>query len=390
VSDTANHEDFISSFLPSGYHRTARENADKNNITQTAFGGNVVYRTGRWQAGLNGMYYHFSFPVHKRDEPYNLYSIHGKIWYNFSLDYSYTYKNLHVFGEAAADKNFNRAFIHGILVCVDSKVDVSLIQRTISASFQSINGNAFTENTYPSNETGFYCGITVRPGLGWKFDAYGDISKFPWLKYLVDAPGYSNGFLAQITYTPNKQVELFSSFRSETKQHNQADNLPTLQRGNNGTHFLVFKHKKNWRTQLSFKANPALTLRSRVELLWYTSDDSRDHIEKGFLSFLDFLYRPMLVPYSMVFRIQYFESDSYDSRLYAFENDVLYSYSIPAFYDKGFRYHLTINYDLNKRISCWFRWSQIIYRDKSVISNGTDEIKGNKKSEIKLQVRVIL
>ena len=71
---------------------------------------------------------------------------------------------------------------------------------------------------------GFYAGISIRPAAAWRFDAYGDIYKFPWLKYLVDAPSYGKDFLAQLTYTPNKQVEIYTRFRNETKQANQSDN----------------------------------------------------------------------------------------------------------------------------------------------------------------------
>ena len=67
VADTVNHENLISSFLTSGYHRTSSENAERNNLTQTAFGGNVIYRNkpgstanGNWHIGVNGIYYNFS------------------------------------------------------------------------------------------------------------------------------------------------------------------------------------------------------------------------------------------------------------------------------------------------------------------------------------------
>ncbi len=386
VADTVNNEDFISSFHTSGYHRTSSENADRNNLTQTAFGGNIIYRSNKWHVGVNGIYYSFSLPVLKRDEPYNLYAISGKNWYNFSVDYSYTHKNIHLFGEAAADKNFNKAFINGLLVSVDTRVDISFVQRTMSASYQSINGNAFTENTYPGNETGFYAAVTIRPAIGWRIDVYGDIYKFPWLKYLVDSPGYGKDFLAQLTYTPNKQVELYSRFRSETKQSSQPDPLPPVGGAGVGsvTNFLVSMPKQNWRTQLSYKVNTAITLRNRVELLWYDNNHGANS-EIGFLTFFDVLYKPMLTPYSAVLRLHYFETDSYNSRIYAYENDVLYSYSIPAFYDKGFRYYLSLNFDISKRISFWLRWAQTIYRDKVSVGSGPDEINGNKKSEIKLQ-----
>ena len=380
VADTVNNEDFISSFLTSGYHRTLSENEDRNNLTQTAFGGNILYRSNRWQIGLNGIYYKFSLPIQKRNEPYNLFAISGKQWYNFSIDYSFTYKNLHFFGEGAADKNFNKAFINGLLISVDTRVDVSIVQRTIQKGYQSINGNAFTENTYPTNETGLYTGVTIRPAIGWKFDLYGDIYKFPWLKYLVDAPSNGKDFLAQLTYTPNKKVEIYSRYRNETKQSNQSDNLTV-------TNFLATIPKQSWRTQVMFKLNSSVALRNRVELLWF--DKKGKNNENGFLTFFDIIYKPMLNPISGVVRLQYFETGGYNSRIYAYENDVLYSYSIPSFSDKGFRYYATFNFDLTRTISIWLRWAQTIYNNKKMVGSGLDEIQGNRRSELKLQGRWI-
>jgi hypothetical protein len=381
AADTVNNEDFISSFLTSGYHRTESELADRNILTQSTFGGNIAYRTNRWQVGVNGVYYRFSSPVQKRDEPYNLYAISGDIWYNFSVDYSYTYKNLHFFGEAAADKNFDKAFVNGLLVSVDPKVDISVVQRTIAAGYQAVNGNAFTENTYPTNETGFYVGASVRPAAGWRIDTYADVFKFPWLKYLVDAPSNGKDFLTQVTYTPNKQTEIYSRFRYESKQANQSANSTV-------TNFLVFLPRQNWRTQVSFKPNQFLTLRSRAEMLWY--DKKGNNSEKGFLGFIDIGYKPMMKPLSGILRLQYFETDGYNSRLYAYENDVLYSYSIPAFFDRGFRYYLNLNYDLTRKITIWLRWAQTLYSDKKSIGSGLDEIEGNSRSELRLQVRLFL
>lgn len=381
VADTVNNEDFISSFLTSGYHRTESELADRNKLTQSTLGGNLAYKTNRWQLGMNGVYYRFSSPVQKRDEPYNLYAVSGDTWHNFSIDYSYTFKNLHLFGEAAADKDFDKAFINGLLLSVDPKVDISVVQRTIAPGYQAINGNAFTENTYPTNETGFYIGAAIRPATGWRIDAYADVFKFPWLKYLVDAPANGKDFLTQVTYTPNKQTEIYSRFRYESRQANQSGNSTV-------TNFLVFLPRQNWRTQVSFKPNQFLTVRSRAEMLWY--DKKGNNSERGFLGFVDVGYKPMLKPFSGILRLQYFETDGYNSRLYAYENDVLYSYSIPAFFDKGFRYYLNLNYDLTRKLTLWLRWAQTLYSDKQNIGSGLDEIEGNSRSELKLQLRLFL
>ena len=376
VTDTVTHENFISSFLNSGYHRTAIENADRNNLRQLSVGGNIIYHHNHWHIGLNTVYYNFSFPVQKRNDPYNAFAINGKSWSNFSVDYSYTFRNLHFFGEAAADKNLHTAFINGLLISADPCVDLSVVQRSISQEYQAVYGNAFTENTYPTNEKGLYAGISIRPAADWKLDMYADVYKFPWLKYLADAPGYGKDFLAQLIYTAGKQLEIYSRYRCEAKQSNQPDN-------NTVTNYLVLVPKQGWRTQLNYKTDRSITLRSRIEMLWYDKGEKGE--ENGFLVFFDLVYKPLLKPYSGNIRLQYFETDDYNSRIYAYENDVLFSYSIPAFYDKGYRYYINISYDLKKKFSVWLRLAQTIYRGKNSIGSGPDEINCNHKTEIKLQ-----
>jgi hypothetical protein len=156
----------FSSLLTSGYYRTLSEIADKNKINLTSFGGNISYRISSLKIGWNAVAHHFNIPLQKRDEPYNLFAISGKEVFNSSVDYSYTYKNIHLFGEAAVDKNFHKAFINGALLSVDPKVDLSFLYRNIQKEYQSLFGNAFTENTMPVNEKGFYTGIAIRPMAG--------------------------------------------------------------------------------------------------------------------------------------------------------------------------------------------------------------------------------
>lgn len=94
----------------------------------------------------------------------------------------------------------------------------------------------------------------------------------------------------------------------------------------------------------------------------------------------------MLKPVSANLRLQYFETDNYDSRIYAYENDVLYGFSIPAFSDKGYRYYTNINYDFSKKLSVWLRWAQLIYLNRNTVGSGLDEIQGNRRTEIRMQL----
>jgi hypothetical protein len=92
-------DDFISTILNTGYHRTISEISKKNTITQTSFGGNVSYKKNGLHIGLNSVVFKFSVPLVRDLMPYNRYAIRGDNWQNYSLDYSYTFRNLHFFGK---------------------------------------------------------------------------------------------------------------------------------------------------------------------------------------------------------------------------------------------------------------------------------------------------
>jgi len=377
IVDTLQNEDFVSSFQTSGYHRTLNEVADKNIQGQLTFGGNVSITKNSLHLGLNGVHYNFKYPVNKSDRLYNKYALSGSSWGNYSIDYSYTFKNMHFFGEAATTERFDKAFINGLLISTDARVDLSFIHRKISKGYQSLYTNAFTESTFPTNENGFYAGISINPTDVLRIDAYADMYAFPWLRFRVDAPTSGKDYLLQITYKPNKQTEIYSRYRSEIKAINY--NIGEL-----ALNPVIARPKQSLRSQLSYKIHPALTLRSRVELLWY--DKKGPLPEQGFLMFCDIIYKPLQKPYSGNMRLQYFETDSYNSRVYAYENDVLYSFSIPVFYDKGYRYYFNFNYDLKRKLSMWLKFAQSIYHQKNYLGSGLDEIKGNKKTEVKIQM----
>lgn len=375
-NDTVSNEDFISSLETSGYHRTKNETDDKGVLHQTTFGGNFSFNKNYFHIGFNDIQYQFNLPLIKRNDLYNLFALSGKNFGNNSIDYSYTFKNFHVFGEAATTNNFDKAFINGLLISMDANVDMSFLYRNISRSYQSLYTNAFTENASPNNEKGFYSGISIHPNNAWHIDAYSDFYSFPWLKYRVDAPSTGTDYFIQFTYNPNKLLSIYSSYHNETK----AINYNT---GNLALSPVALKPLQNWKIEINYKIDPLITFRNRIEMVWF--DKGQTDEADGFLSFVDLLYKPIRKKYSGNMRLQYFETDNYNSRVYAYEDDVLYSYSIPVFYGKGFRYYFNFKYDVSKKMSLWFRWAQTIYKDQTTIGTGLDEISGNKKTEVSLQ-----
>ncbi len=375
IMDTINNENYVSSLQSSGLHRTKSETDDKGVQKQLVVGGNIGYSKSNWYLGINAVQYHFQFPLIKPPDPYNNYALSGKNFGNYSIDYSYTFRNLHFFGEAATTNNFNTAFIHGLMISADTKADISIIYRNISKKYQSLYTNAFTENTLPNNEKGLYLGLSIHPASSWRINAYADFYKFPWLKFQVDAPSSGVNYLVVTAYKPNKVFEVYVLYRFETKSKNYNPFQLTITP-------LAVKPWQNLRTQIIYSINSKFTFRNRIEFIWFDAKGAGK--QNGFLAYADLIYSPMQKKYSGNFRLQYFNTDAYESRMYAYESDVLYNYSIPVFYDEGFRYYVNLNYRINKKMSAWLKWAQTIYTNKKTIGTGLDEIEGNKRSGIAL------
>lgn len=377
VTDTLNAEEYFSSLSTSGLHRTPNEQADKNAVQMNSFGGNVSYNDGNLHVGINGVHFQFDKPLQKDDQPYNNFAFSGKQLTNLSVDWSYTWRNMHWFAELANHNSNNYGMMSGLLISADSKVDLSFVYRNIQKGYQSIFGNAFTEGTFPANEKGLFAGVSIKPNTKWKLDAYMDFYRFPFLRFRIDAPSNGQDYLVQLTHKPNKQIEIYSRFRQESKALNYTED------GEFVTAVVEPAVRKNWRTQIQFKPIPVITVRQRIDMIWYNLNGPLE--SRGFLAFFDVFYKPMLKPFSANMRLQYFETDDFNSRIYAYENDVLYGFSIPPFSDKGYRYYLNIGYDATKKLTLYVRWAQFIYKNKSSIGSGLDEISDNQRSELKVQ-----
>jgi hypothetical protein len=382
--------DTVSSLLTSGLNRTPSELLDRRTLKANIGGVSVSYKLFKGQFAVNAIHYQFSQPFQKKDEPYNLYAFRGTRLTNISMDYSYTYNNIHVFGEVAVDHGLNHAQIHGMLAGIDPRIDVSLVYRRFAREYQSMFSKAFAEASAPTNEAGFYIGLSTRPVAGVRIDAYADAFQFPWLRFRMDAPSGGSEYLVQLTYTPTKKIEFFSRYRAENKMQNAPAGtsvLPAMSRIN----------RINWRTQLAVQLNNTWRIKHRLEFSRYRVDNA--NAETGFISFVDIGYKPMMKKQlSGSARVQYFDTDGFNSRVFAFENDLPFSYSVPFYYEKGFRWYLSLRSNLNsflqykalgdRDIDASVFVGQTVYPGYAGIGSGLTAIAGNRKTEFRLQFTV--
>jgi len=378
LTDTLDQVEFFSSFLETGFHRSVNELADKNSITEDFFGGHAGFRSDALSLGVTAVRSQFDKSLSPSDAPYNAFAFRGDAITNTSVDYGYLFHNISFFGEVARSDNGGVAYLNGALISLDRTLSVSVLNRNYGRDYQALQANAFREGSRTANEKGTYFGIQVRPRGPFELTGYFDAFAFPWLRYQVDGPTAGYEGLAQLRYKPNKQLQCYVRFRQTTKPENVDGDAAPID-------YPVPRTQRNYRFDNVAKISKSVTLHNRVEVI--TVDKEGAARETGYLILQDVAYRPLGSRLSFSLRYALFDTKSYDSRLYAYENDVLYAYSIPAYYYRGARYYITLRYKIAKGIDAWLRLAQTAYANRQNVGSGLDEIGGNQKTEVKMQVR---
>ncbi|MFI5204988.1 MAG: hypothetical protein ACHQF2_10870 [Flavobacteriales bacterium] len=368
-----------SSFQTSGIHATPNALEDKDAINQKTFGGNIAYSTRRFHVAGTFAATELNASLQEANSYYNLYDFRGNKNYVAGLDYSWIHKNMNIFGESARSMNGGWAHLHGAILTLDQRIAISALYRNYSPEFQPVLANSFAEGSLPINEQGMYVGVEINASKTWLLNFYADGFKSKWLRYQLNAPSEGYEFMAQATWKPNKKVQIYVRGRYRQKEINTDVTVDDIE-------YSVPLEQTNFRIHGSFKVSESITLRNRGE--WINYHKHEEPAENGYMLYQDVIYKPMLSPFSFSLRYAIFSTDSYNSRIYAYENDVLYYYSVPAYYYRGSRVYATLRYQFRKSIDVWFRIGQWLYTNKYVINSGTDEILGNRKTEMRLQIRL--
>jgi hypothetical protein len=369
---------YITSLQETGYHRTPNELADKNSLKETMYGSNVSFRKNNLKVGITAYRFLLNTELLKNSKPYNQFEFQGKKNSNYGFNYQYLFYPFNFFGEISTSENGGIAYINGLQANLDNRFAFSMIHRNYQKDYQNLKSVAFGENSQNSNESGLFLGIDFSLASKWSVSAYCDFFSFPWLKYRTDAPSNGMEYLAKLTYLPSRRIEFYLQYRQKNKMQNSSESSII--------HSLDETQRKSLRFNTSYNPLQNLTLKNRIEFINYRVGNNYN--KNGFLIYQDISYQLIDLPIRISTRYAIFDTDTYDERLYAYESDVLYAFSIPAYYYKGSRFYLMLKYDVSKNIDLWLRYATTYYNGKNIIGSGLDEIQGSSKSEIKAQVMV--
>lgn len=381
VQDTfSTQQDYVNSINTMGLHRTNNEIARKNALTEHIFGGYVQYKKQGLDIGFSAAYASYNKAIAPSSLPYNVYNFRGKDLLNLGLDYSYVIKNVSLFGEVVRSGDTGAfAFLQGLVVALDAKASFVAMYRHYPKNYHTFYAQGFSENHTTQNEEGLYVGFVWEPLRSLSFNTYVDFFTFPWLRYGVDAPSKGNEVFIQPSFHPSSRLEIYARFRQQIKQDNSRDPDAGLVNIEDVT-------QRNYRLNLTYKASESITLKSRIE--YVTIHRKSNTPEHGILVYQDVSYQTMNFPLEVTARFSIFNTDSYDSRIYAFESNMLNVFSIPASYYKGSRAYILLHYTFLRRFDVWLKYGTTIYGNKNTISSGAEQINCSNKSQIGLELRI--
>ncbi len=361
-----------------GLHRTDAEIQDKDAVVEQQMGVNLTTLLKGWRVGFNGVRTSYDLNLNRNLRLYNQFEFSDQQNTAFSLDYGKVWKNVNLFGELARSANGGTALVSGLLASLNKQMSFSMLYRNYSRDFHSVLNNGFGETGGTRNERGLFTGLTYKPNRKIKVTGYADHFKFPWLRFRTDAPSSGVEYLAQINYKPKRSQEFYVRYRTESKMQNATGSEAIITPP-------VDINLRSFRFHAAFKPTDAIQFKTRAEFSQFK--EAGKSVEKGFLLYQDVSYKPVGKPYQLTFRYAHFSMDSYNARIYAYESDLLYVFSVPPYFGRGSRMYVMAKFKIKRRVDLWLRWSQWFYNDRSTISSGNNEILSNIRDEFKVQMR---
>lgn len=365
--DARNTTGTITSFDEAGYHRTMTERNRKDNVTETVYGGSLLYRfesgAVRGKAGGSWLRYDYGEPLKALGSVDGSSSLGG-------VECDLLIGRLGFFGEAAwSEKPHGRvSWIAGADYQVLPKVNLLFAVRDYDPGYYSPFAGAFAERgDNASNEKGCYFGIEGAVSSRVSLGAYVDWFRFPVLDDHTDYA--SDGFDTRVflDYRPSGAVALAFQYqhRYKEEQKNQGRSSSPV--------WTALPHiTDRFRLDCDIDVSRRLHLRTRGEVKSVVKEYlAGDETYYGWLLYQQANFR--LGSFGLKGRFTLFHTDDYDAAIYTYEDDLPLVFNSTAFSGRGKALFLVASWDVSRNLKLAGKFETTWYDDRDVYSSGADE-----------------
>lgn len=294
--------------------------SDKNNDWNHVVGINTTGRWNRLKVGITAIENIQTMRLEDERQQTSTQAVMG-------VNARWNQGKVDIWGEVAASQNnkWGLASIAGIRYTPIADLNLLAIYRYYSPEFDNIYANALCSWSKIKDEHGGYLGIEYNRLKNWQLSAFGDIWK--------------NGYeaIAQADFIPKKDYRMHMRFRVKSKDEKDTYSL----------RWNMIYTVGQWKMKTQADGN-LVTGKSGWSYGWSLLQD----VEYKFIE----------IPIVLQLRAQAFDAQKWDNRVYIYENDILYAYSIPFVYGLGGRFYVNARYKINDIFSVYLRVSETIYK----------------------------
>ena len=360
----------VATILTSGYHRTASEMNRRRNTSVALVGGHLNWFSNGFHVGFTGYYTSFNRKLKMdKGQLYRQWYPHGSDFYNLSIDYGYLSRKLTISGETATDKNAQVATINLISYALTPSLTLLALQRYYPYKYQAIYANSLAEGGSVNDESAVLLGGKWRTWNDAVFSFYSDLSYFAWPKYATNGSTHRWDNVIQLDCDRDSWT-LLLRYRMKMKELKSQTAPSTIKK---------FDHRA--RLAVAY-TTPTFRLTTQADAA-YVSKETASH---GYMFSETARWQHRWL--KLIASAAYFNTTSYDARVYSYEPGLLYTLSFPAFYGEGIRSTLNARADLcsNLTLICSCGYTHSFHRP--LTSEVPDEsARGNTRSDLELQLR---
>jgi len=370
IDASAEEPESVKSFYTSGLHNTTASLKKKDLLTDINYGINVSYNYKNFRAGAIWSQERLSLPVKSvPGDPQKLYSFSGDGNSLYSVYYNSMAGRVLLFGELSVNESLKHAVIQGFTLRPSDRLSINLLYRNYEKGYISLHGNG-PGSTSSSGYGKSLMGNFTFEAFKYIFISAGcGIREYPWLRYRVSSPSYDIRKEIRLRYSPSDKFLAESAYyyHLSTTDDKKENSIPGLEE-------LTLR---SFLTAFRYTLYDNLTFGTRF---YFKAADETGN--KGFAMVQDLNYAFSQIPVSLWMRFGVFNTDNWDTRIYIYENDLLYSYSIPALYGTGSKNYLMISWRLKDKAEMRFKYG-ITTRKDGKDSDLTTE-------EFRFQIRIFI
>ena len=360
--------------VASGLHRTPAEFEQKNLFLRKSWGFDFQFETQSWQWGLLFFNETLSSPIQELAEESLEKHNHA-----LSLHWNYLKRGFNFFGEISNPTSLNPrdcSFLTGFQMPWTPQINAAISFFSLSNSeISAWAGNPHLAKNV-SGEQGFKLNLSGAWNSTQQSILQAQFSQFSSPTFLNEGPGTQTNLSINHKIIGNSwSLQFNSQYRHERFQQAEPEKLE-LRPSND--------YKSLTQLQLQKFLNRYFSLKARLSFS-QSRKGSSTRI-KGYLTNIALEISKASIKLKTGFAFS--KVGHWDSRIYLFEPDFPFSFSIPAFGGHALRNYLLIQFPITSLAQVHLKSSIWHYFDRNTISSGWQEITGPKHLNLKFALRI--